>query len=140
MAFERVEDPRRPRLGLPWLHDQLAAALQSFVPFIRSTDEFAGIVLDKWLTLIHMLTELVSGLGTPGGAESLLLPRGISDNLRHARLDAPVQKMRHQHLANRIRTSLAPEIADGRITLKTATSRGQSIVEMFTGGPAPRFG
>lgn len=121
-------------------YDQLGAALEPCVPSVRRSDEFAGLVLEKWLALVRKLTALVSAFGRPAAAEPLLLPGGISAVLRRARLDAPVQKMRYQYLADRIRAALASEVVRGELTVKATMSRGQGIVELFTAGPSPCFG
>ncbi|MDP9685306.1 hypothetical protein [Streptomyces griseoviridis] len=60
--------------------------------------------------------------------------------LKSARLDATVQKMRCRHVSSLVWAELAPEIKQGGGIVRTAMSRGQGIVEMFTAETTPCFG
>ena len=51
-----------------------------------------------------------------------------------------MQKIRCLHAVNLIRDELAGEIEREAIVVRTAMSRGQGIVEMFTACPGPGFG
>ncbi|MFF0133071.1 PD-(D/E)XK nuclease family protein [Streptomyces mirabilis] len=129
--------------GAAWRYhgyDELCAALRPCLPELRKADRFGADVFERWLGLIDTLVRLSTAVGMPAGAEPLLLPAEAAALLRPARLDATVQKMRCLHATNRIRGELAGEIEQHGIIVRTAMSRGQGIVEMFTACPGPGFG
>ncbi|MGQ4480194.1 PD-(D/E)XK nuclease family protein [Streptomyces sp. SAS_276] len=121
-------------------YDELAATLRPCLPELRGADRFGADVFERWLGLIGTLVDLSAEVGTPADSEPLLLPAEAAAILRPARLDATVQKMRCLHATNRIRAELAGEIEREGILVRTAMSRGQGIVEMFTACPGPGFG
>ncbi|MFJ6898104.1 PD-(D/E)XK nuclease family protein [Streptomyces hokutonensis] len=120
-------------------YDELCAALRPCLSELRKTDRFGADVFERWLGLIGTLVGLSTEAGRPADSEPLLLPDEGAAILRPARLDATVQRMRCLH-ANRIRAELAGEIEREGIVVRTAMSRGQGIVEMFTACPGPGFG
>ncbi|TDT31458.1 hypothetical protein EV562_11164 [Streptomyces sp. BK208] len=70
----------------------------------------------------------------------MLLPDEAVAILKSARLDATVQKMRCRHVSSLVWAELALEIKQSGVIVRTAMSRGQGIVEMFTAETPPCFG
>ncbi|MFD1662907.1 hypothetical protein ACFSL4_33260 [Streptomyces caeni] len=97
-------------------------------------------MFERWLDLIDKLVRLAAEVGTPAGAEPLLLPEEAVAILKRSRLDATVQKMRCLHVSSLVRAELAREVEQDGVIVRTAMSRGQGIVEMFTAETAPCFG
>lgn len=129
--------------GLVWRYrgyDELGAALRPCLPELRAADIFGAAVFERWLDLVDTLVRLRTEVGVPEASEPLLLPAKAAAVLKPARLDATVQKMRCLHAMNLIRDELAGEIEREAIVVRTAMSRGQGIVEMFTTCPGPGFG
>lgn len=121
-------------------YDELCAVLRPCLRDLRKADLFGADVFERWLGLIDALVCLSNEVGMPADSEPLLLPEEAVAILKPARLDATVQKMRCLHATNRIRRELAGEIEQRGILVRTAMSRGQGIVEMFTACPGPGFG
>ncbi|WP_369225443.1 PD-(D/E)XK nuclease family protein [Streptomyces sp. R39] len=129
--------------GLTWRYrsyQDLCAALRPCLPELRRADRFGADVFEHWLGLIDKLVRLAAEVGTPAGTEPLLLPEEAVAILKSARLDATVQKMRCLHVSSLLRAELAREIEQDGVIVRTAMSRGQGIVEMFTAETNPCFG
>jgi hypothetical protein len=129
--------------GLIWRYrsyEELCAGLRPCLPDLRRTDGFGADVFERWLDLIDKLVRLVAEVGSPAGAEPLLLPEEAVAILKSARLDATVQMMRCLHVSSLVRAELVREIAHDGVIVRTAMSRGQGIVEMFTAETTPCFG
>jgi hypothetical protein len=90
--------------GLTWRYgsyEELCAGLRPCLPDLRRTDGFGADVFERWLDLIDKLVRLVAEVGSPAGAEPLLLPEEAVATFKSARLDATVQKMRCLHVSPR---------------------------------------
>jgi hypothetical protein len=117
----------------------LIAVLRPLVPEVLHADEYAGVTLERWLDMIGRITSLLDVLGRPVGDGPLLLDKDTRVLLGEARLDAPVQKTRCGHVAQRIRHVLAAEISAGRLTVKADLTNNTGLVEVFT-ADYPRSG
>ncbi|MFE5372934.1 PD-(D/E)XK nuclease family protein [Streptomyces mirabilis] len=129
--------------GLTWRYrsyEDLCAALRPCLPGLRQADGFGADVFEHWLDLIGKLVRLAAEVGTPAGAEPLLLLEEAVAILKSARLDATVQKMRCLHVSGLVRAELVREIEQDGVIVRTTMSRGQGIVEMFTAETPPCFG
>ncbi|MFJ6908502.1 hypothetical protein [Streptomyces griseoluteus] len=123
--------------GLTWRyrsHEDLCAALRSCLPDLRRADGFGADVFEHWLDLIDKLVRLAAEVGTPAGAEPLLVPEEAVAILKNARLD---DRAEDACLHSLVRPELAQEMEQVGVIVRTAMSRDQGIVEMFTAETTP---
>lgn len=117
----------------------LAAALRPAAADISRTDRFAGELLDRWMNLLDQLDRLAQAVGLPSQDVPLVLAKPVRAVLAQARLDAPVQKMRCQHLATRLREMLAKDGTAGTVRIRADLTNATGLVEGFA-GDNPAFG
>lgn len=115
--------------GKAWTYrsyDELAESLQPVIPFIKATDSYDGLTLERWLMFIGRLGELAATAGHPGYDESLSPDLDMTKILGPARLDAAVQKMRFQHAARLLRNR-------GLTDVGVDFTRGSALLEWYLG-------
>ncbi|MEU1656598.1 hypothetical protein ABZ527_10655 [Streptomyces griseofuscus] len=129
-----MDDPERSDLAVPQLRGPAcrAAVLSARSP---AGGRVGADVFEHWLDLIDKLVRLAAEVGTPAGAEPLLVPEEVVAILKNARLDATVQKM--PCLRSLVRPELAQEMEQVGVIVRTALNRDQGIVEMFTAETTP---
>lgn len=108
-----------------WLsYRELAERLRPAVDDVSAVDTYAGATFERWLSLIDRMIALNHLVASPSDEEPLLLPTEVRELLGSARLDAPVQKMRCQHVAARLGGS--------GITAEARLTNNLGLVEWFT--------
>lgn len=105
------------QLESPWQwlsYQELTQRLRPAIASVTDADAYEGATLERWLVLADRMTTLNRLVAQPSHDEPLLLPAKARDVLASARLDAPVQKMRCQHIAAALaRNGIS---ADARLT------------------------
>ena len=91
------------------------------------------------MKLLDRLGRLAVVVGHPAQDAPLVLAKPVRAALARARLDAPVQKMRCQHLAARLRQTLAEDGTGRAVRVRADLTNGAGLVEGFAGDD-PAFG
>jgi hypothetical protein len=108
-----------------WLsYQELTRRLRPTVASVTEADAYQGATLERWLALADRMNTLNSLVAQPGHDEPFLLPPKTRELLASARLDAPAQKMRCQHVAAALARQGVPAVA--RLT------NNLGLVEWFT--------
>jgi len=119
-------------------YDDVRGLLAPLVPAVSRDDPYVGQTLSRWLDLLQSLQHLLVALGSPVADEPLLMTATDRKLLSAARLDAPLQKMRFQHLVRQARV-LLPEQTP-QMTLAPGLTRTIGLAEGFARGREPMFG
>jgi len=117
----------------------LAAALRPAAGSISRADRFAGELLDRWMNLLDRLGGLALAAGHPAQDAPLVLAKPVRAALARARLDAPIQKMRCQHLAAKLRQTLAEDGTGRAVRVRADLTNATGLIEGFAGDD-PAFG
>jgi hypothetical protein len=91
------------------------------------------------MNLLDRLGRLAVAVGHPSQDAPLVLAKPVRAALARARLDAPVQKMRCQHLAARLRQTLAEDGTGRAVRVRADLTNATGLVEGFAGDD-PAFG